>query len=221
MGWLIIVTRFQLLCLLLAQVLCQLLLLFSHQVVPDSLQPHDCCTPGFPVLHYLPQFAQTHVHLVSDTIQPYHPLSLLFSSCPQSFPASGSFPMSVLFASGGQSTGASASASVPSNEYSGLISFRMDWFDLLAVQGTLKNLLQHHNSNPQFSRLWFVTEMKHFFKKSYLILTDISEFWNKYWASLLFTSIYLLSGSVRICSPIYQDLSRQNDCASAIVGVSY
>ena len=50
--------------------------------------------------------------------------------------------MSVLFASGGQSTGASASASVPSNEYSGLISFRMDWFDLLAVQGTLKNLLQ-------------------------------------------------------------------------------
>ena len=142
MGWLIIVTMFQLLCLLLAQVLCQLLLLFSHQVVPDSLQPRDCGTPGFPVLHYLPQFAQTHVRWVSDTIQPYHPLSLLFSSCPQSFPASGSFPMSVLFASGGQSTGASASASVPSNEYSGLISFRMDWFDLLAVQGTLKNLLQ-------------------------------------------------------------------------------
>ena len=104
--------------------------------------PMNCGTPGFPVLHYLPQFAQTHVRWVSDTIQPYHPLSPLFSSCPQSFPASGSFPMSVLFASGGQSTGASASASVPSNEYSGLISFRMDWFDLLSVQGTLKNLLQ-------------------------------------------------------------------------------
>lgn len=61
--------------------------------------------------------------------------------------------------------------------------------------------------------------MKHFFKKSYLILTDSSEFWNKCWSSLLFTSIYLLSGSVRICTPSYQDLSRQNDCASAVVGV--
>ena len=69
-----------------------------------------------------------------------------FSFCLQSFPASGSFPMSQFFTSGGQSVGASASASSPSNEYSGLISFRMDWLDLLAVQGTLKNLLQHHSS---------------------------------------------------------------------------
>ena len=69
-----------------------------------------------------------------------------FSSCPQSFPASGSFPMSQFFTSGGQSIVASASASVSrSNEYSGLISFRIDWFDLLAVQGTLKSILQHYN----------------------------------------------------------------------------
>ena len=66
-----------------------------------------------------------------------------FSSCPQSFPAAGSF-LSQLFASGGQSTG--SSTSVPSNEYSGLISFRIDWFDLLAAQGTLKSLLHHHSS---------------------------------------------------------------------------
>ena len=66
-----------------------------------------------------------------------------FSSYLQSFPASGSFPMSQFFASGGQSIGVSASAS---NEYSGLISFRMDWLDLLAVQGTFKSLLQHHSS---------------------------------------------------------------------------
>ena len=79
--------------------------------------------------------SQWHHPTISSSVAP-------FSSCPQSFPASGSFPMSVLFASGGQSTGACASASVPSNEYSGLISFRMDWFDLLSVQGTLKNLLQ-------------------------------------------------------------------------------
>ena len=75
-----------------------------------------------------------------------------FSSCLQSFPASGSFPMNQLFASGGQSIGISVSTSVPSNEYSGLISFRMDWLDLLSVQGTLKSLLQHHSSKA--SVLW-------------------------------------------------------------------
>ena len=69
-----------------------------------------------------------------------------FSSCPQSFPASGSFPVSQMFASGGQSIGASASTSVLPMDIPGLISFRMDWFDLLAVQGTLKSLLQHHSS---------------------------------------------------------------------------
>ena len=75
-----------------------------------------------------------------------------FSSRPQSFPASGSFQMSQLFASGGQSIGVSSFSISPSNEYSGLISFRMDWLDLLAVQGTLKSLLQHHSSKHQFFR---------------------------------------------------------------------
>ena len=84
-----------------------------------------------------------------------------FSSCPQSFPASGSFPMSQLFASGGQSIGVSIALEFsivlefskywsfnisPSNEHPGLICFRMDWLDLLAVQGTLKSLLQRHSS---------------------------------------------------------------------------
>ena len=73
--------------------------------------PTDCSTPGFPVLHHLPELAQTHVHWVSDAIQPSQPV-VPFSSCLQSFPASGSFPMSRLFTSGGQSIGASASASV-------------------------------------------------------------------------------------------------------------
>ena len=66
-------------------------------------------------------------------------------SCLQSFPAVGSFLMSQLFPSGGQSIGASASCISPSNEYSGLIPFRTDWFDLLAIQGTLNSLLQHHS----------------------------------------------------------------------------
>jgi len=71
--------------------------------------PRDWSISGFPVHHYLLQFAQTQVHCFGGTILPYHPLSPHFSSCPQSFPASGSFPMSWLFASGGQSIGASAS----------------------------------------------------------------------------------------------------------------
>ena len=77
-----------------------------------------------------------------------HPLF----SCPQSFPESESFPISWLFASVGQSIGASASAISPSNEYSGLISFRMNWFYLPAVQRTLKSLLQHHSSNTSILR---------------------------------------------------------------------
>ena len=82
-----------------------------------------------------------------------HP-TILSSVCLQSFPASGSFPISWLFVSGGQSSGASFSFS-SSSEYSGLISFRIDWFDLLAVQGTLKSLLQHHSS--KISILWYLT----------------------------------------------------------------
>ena len=69
-----------------------------------------------------------------------------FTFCPQSFPASESFPISQLFTLGDQSTGTSASASVLPMNIQGLISFRIDWLDLLAVQGTLKNLLQHLNS---------------------------------------------------------------------------
>ena len=87
-----------------------------------------------------------------------------FSSCLQSFSASGSFQMSQFFAPGGQSIGVSASTSVsPSNEYSGSISFRMDWLDLLAVQGTLKSLLQHHSSKPSIPRhsAFFIVQLSH------------------------------------------------------------
>ena len=75
-----------------------------------------------------------------------------FSSCPQSFPASESFPMSQLFASGGQSTGVFSFSIIPSKEIPGPISFRMDWLDLLAVQGTLKSLLQHYSSKASILR---------------------------------------------------------------------
>ena len=86
-----------------------------------------------------------------------------FSSCPQSFPASGSFQMSQFFASGGQSIGVSALTSVLPMEYSGLISFRMDWLGLLAVQGTLKSLLQHHSSKTSFLQrsAFFIVQISH------------------------------------------------------------
>ena len=81
------------------------------QLCPTLCNPMDCSSPGLPVHHQLPEFTQTQVHWVSDAIQPSHPLGP-FSSRLRSFPASGSFPVSWLFASGAQTTGASASASV-------------------------------------------------------------------------------------------------------------
>ena len=86
-----------------------------------------------------------------------------FSSHLQSFPASESFQMSQLFASGGQSTESFSFSISPSSEYSGLISFRMDWLDLLAVQGTLKSLLQHHNSKASIllHSALFIVQLSH------------------------------------------------------------
>ena len=75
-----------------------------------------------------------------------------FSFRIQSFSASGSFPMSQFFTSGGQSIGSFSFSISPSSEYSGLISFKIDWLDLLAVQGTLKSLLQHHSSKASILR---------------------------------------------------------------------
>ena len=135
---------------------------FSCSVVSclTLCDPIDCSTPGFPVHHQLPQLAQTHVHWVGDAMQPSHPLLSPSFSCLQSFPVSRSFQMSQQFTSVGQIIGASASASVL--EYSGLISFRMDWLDLFAVQGTLKSL-QHHSSKA--SILWhsafFIAQFSH------------------------------------------------------------
>ena len=139
-----------------------ILLLFSRSVVPDSCHPMDCSTPGFPVLHCFPEFAQTHVHWVKDAIQPSHPLS-------PSSPAFNFFQhqglskwVSFLHIRWPKQWSFSFSIS-PSNEYSGLISFRMDWLDLLAVQGTLKSLLQYHNLEE--SILWcsafFIVQLLH------------------------------------------------------------
>ena len=119
----------------------------SRSVVSDSwltLCPMDCSTPGFPVLHELLELTYTHVHRVGNAIRPSHPLS---SPSPLAFNLSqhqGLFQR-VLCIKWPKYWSFSFSIS-PSNEYSGLISFRIDWLDLLAVQGTLKSILQHHSS---------------------------------------------------------------------------
>ena len=123
--------------------------------------PMECSMPGLPVHHQLPELTLTHVHRVSDAIQPSHPV-IPFSSHLQSFPGSGSFPMSQLFASGGQKYW-SFSLNSLSDEYLGLTSFRMDWLDLLVVQGTLKSLLEHHSSKASVFRCsaFFTVQLSH------------------------------------------------------------
>ena len=110
----------------------------------------DCSMPDFPVFHYLPEFAQIHIHWVGDVIQPSHPLlppshalnlsqhQRLFQWFSTLHQVAKLLELHILHQS--------------SNEYSGLIYFRIDWFDLLAVQGTLKSLLQNHSSKAPI--LW-------------------------------------------------------------------
>ena len=122
----------------------------------------NCSTPGLPVHHQLPEFTQTHVQRVSDAIQPSHPLSSPSPPAPNPsqhqslsnestlrmrWPKNWSFSFSI----------------IPSKEILGLISFRMDWLDLLAVQGTLKSLLQHHSSKASILRCsaFFTVQLSH------------------------------------------------------------
>ena len=105
----------------------------------------NCSMPGLPVHRQLPEFTQTHIHRVRDAIQLSHPLSSPFPPAPKSLPASESFPMSTLRMRWPKYWSFSFSI-IPFKEHPGLISFRMDWLDLLAVQGTVKSLLQHHSS---------------------------------------------------------------------------
>ena len=127
---------------------------FSHSVVSDCLWPHESqhtrppCPSPTPGVHLNSCPSSQWCHpAISCSVVP-------FSSCRQSLPASGSFPRSQFFASGGVS---------PSTEYSGLISFRINWLDLLAVLGTLKSLLQHHSSKASILHCsaFFVVQLSH------------------------------------------------------------
>ena len=144
---------------------------FSHSVMSNSLWTHELCsTPGFLVHYQLLELAQTHVHRIGYGIQPSHPI-VLFSSCLQSFPASGSFPMSQFFTSGVQSIGASALASVlPMNI--------QDWFPL-GWTGLVS--LQYKGLSRVFSN---TTVQKHQFFSAQLLygptLTSTHDYWKNH-----------------------------------------
>ena len=138
---------------------------FSLSVMSDSLRPHESqhtrppCPSPSPRVHPDSRPSSQWCHpAISSSVVP-------FSSCPQSLPASESFPMSQPFSGDGQSIGSFSFSIIPSKEIPGLISFRMGWLDLLAVQGTLKSLLQQHSSKA--SILWcsafFTVQLSHLY----------------------------------------------------------
>ena len=122
----------------------------------------DCSTPGLPVHHQLPESTQTHVHWVGDAIQPSHPLSPLLL-LPSIFPSIRVFSNESTLCMRWPKYWSFSFSVSPSNEHPGLISFRMDWLDLLAVQGTLKSLFQHHSSKASILRCsaFFTIQLSH------------------------------------------------------------
>ena len=114
------------------------------QSCPTLCCPMSRSTPGLPVHHQLPEFTQTHLHRVGDAIQPSHPL--LSPSSPAPNPSQHHFSSDSTLRMRWPKYWSFSFSISPSKEHQGLISFRMDWLDLLAVQGTLKSLLWHHSS---------------------------------------------------------------------------
>ena len=136
---------------------------FSRSVVSDSLWSHELqharppCPSPTPRVHPNPSLSSWWCHpTVSSSAVP-------FSSCLQSFPASGSSQMSQLSPSGSQKYWSFSFNINPTNEHPGLISFRRDWLDLLAVQGTLKSCFQHHSSKASILRhsAFFIVQLSH------------------------------------------------------------
>ena len=132
------------------------------QSCPTLCNPIDCSTPGFPVHHQCPELTQTNVRQVSDAIQPSHPLSAP-SPLPSVFSSLGVFSSESVLSIRWPKYWSFSFSSNPSNEYPELISFRIDCLDLLAVQGTLKSLLQYHSSKASILRhsAFFIVQLSH------------------------------------------------------------
>ena len=122
----------------------------------------DCSMPGFPVHHWLPELSQTHVHCDRDVIQPSHPL--LSTSPPASiFPRIRIFSNESVLCIRWPKYWSFSFSIIPSNGYSGMIAFRIDWLYLCAVQGTHKSLLQHHSSKASVLQCsaFFIVQLSH------------------------------------------------------------
>ena len=130
------------------------------QSCPTVCDPVNCSMPGLPVHHQLPEFTQTHVHQVGDAIQPSHPLS---SPSPPAAPSIRVFSSESTVHIRWPKYWNFSFSIIPSKEHPGLVSFRMDWLDLLAVQGTLKSLLQHHSSKASILQhsAFFTVQLSH------------------------------------------------------------
>ena len=159
--------------------------------------PMDCSTPGFPVPHQLPELAQTHVHRVGDAIQPSHRLS---SPSPPAFSLSqhqGLCSESALRIRWPKYWRFSFIIS-PSNDCAGLISFRIVWFDLLAVQGTLKSLLRHHSSKASILRHSAFSRQHYYFTKEvWVICTPVRVYILRNKIFFLFLKKHILHGIFR------------------------
>ena len=132
------------------------------QLCPTLCDPVDCSMSGFSVLHQLPELTQTHVHRVGDAIQPSCPLSSPSPPAPNPSQHQGLFKWVSSSHQVAKILDYQLQISL-SNEYLGLISFRIDWFDLLADQGTLKSLLQHHSSKTSILQCsaFFMVQLSH------------------------------------------------------------
>ena len=132
------------------------------QLCPTLCDPMNRSMPGLPVHHQVPEFTQTHVHWVADTFQPSHPLSSP-SPSPSIFPSIRVFSNESALRIRWPKYWSFSFSISSSNEHPGLVSFRMDWLDLLAVQETLKSLLQHHSSKAAILQCsaFFIVQLSH------------------------------------------------------------
>ena len=129
----------------------ELLFCSVSQSCPPPWDPMDYSTPGFPIPHHLLEFAQVHIHCIGDDVQAPHPLTPLHL-LPSIFPSIGDFSNELSIHVWWSKHWSFTFSISPCSQYSGLISLKMGWFDLLAVQGTFRSLLQHHSS--KVSILW-------------------------------------------------------------------
>ena len=135
----------------------------ATQLSPTLRNPMKHSTPGIPVHHHLPEFTETHIHQVGDAIQPSHPLFSPSPPVPSPSQHQSLFSNESTFRMRWPKYWSFSFSMSPSIEHPGLISFRMDWLDLLAVQGTLKSLLQHHSSKASIvcRSAFFTVQLSH------------------------------------------------------------